>query len=105
MDLPRAGREFYGVTSIAATDRITGEPIEGLTWEASFDGGVTWVAGTQDAAGWRWLVAGPDFDPADWPGLPVATYTVVPESTQPRIRAVSNPEALVRSGVPQIRVW
>ena len=81
MRLDRDAREFYTLT-IATTPTVA-------AWEASFDGGTTWVAGTAAGGNWRWLVAGPDAVPG--------TATVLSRSTGPKIRAVDNPEIVVRS--------
>lgn len=89
MKLTRIGREYLIVT-IATDPEITG-------WEASFDGGDTWavgepVTGSTEPA-WRWLLAGPDVvqPPASGQIEITATTTVV-------LRAVDNPEVLIRKG-------
>lgn len=105
MKLPSTGREYYAL-------EITTSPAV-AAWEASFDGGATWVAGALDLVGnlWRWLVAGPDFDPSE-PGVVEADYTIVTAETStccqatcsertphrhPFVRAIDTPEVIVRS--------
>jgi hypothetical protein len=87
------GRAFYTLT-IVTDPQIT-------DWEASFDGGLTWVAGEptiRDANTWRWLVAGPGFTGDTTPAATVA------QSMAPLIRAVDTPEVLVEHA-PLIRVY
>lgn len=90
MRLRPNAREWYAL-ELATEPAVTG-------WEASFDAGVTWVASTAVGTDgyFRWLVAGPDADPGTAIVLPVGT-------TQPLVRAVENPEIVVR-GAPQIDV-
>ncbi len=84
--LSRHGREHFDQK--IATD----PPL--LAWEASFDGGTTWVAGEALAPAepdwYRWLVAG---DLAD-PGAADAVLQV--GEHQPLARAIANPEIVVR---------
>lgn len=94
---PRA-REYY-VVQIDTVPALAG-------WEASFDGGTTWragelVAGTTNR--WRWLLAGPTFDPAGAPALGGATVTTVPATTSPLLRATDAPAVVVSDG-PVVRV-
>lgn len=90
MQLHPAARKWY---SLAVT---TAPPIAPDAWEATFDGGTTWVGATvldDDTTLSRWLVAGPTFDPAS---APEATYTSLPlNRTTPRLRVVDAPEVLV----------
>jgi hypothetical protein len=76
---PRA-REYY------ALEIVTDPPVP--SWDASFDDGVTWVAGTTTDGVTRWLVAGPDANPTG--------ATVLAKSVKPLVRATSNPEIVVR---------
>ncbi|MBT9255363.1 hypothetical protein KMZ30_07230 [Phycicoccus sp. KQZ13P-1] len=85
MILKRAGREFYNL-AISTTPAVA-------SWEASFDGGATWSAGTagtvDGVAVMQWLIAGPS----------VAKETAVAQLSGPvvpQIRATSNPEIVVR---------
>lgn len=95
MDLPRRGREFYDQT-ITTAPAVAG-------WEASFDGGTTYVAGEEveidppvtGALRMRWLVAGPLADPG--------TAEVISADLVPLLRATDNPELIVRKG-PKIRL-
>ena len=80
MKLHPLGREFYSLT-------VTTEPAV-AAWEASFDGGETWVAGESAGAAFRWLVAGPDATPGD--------ATVLAGSVAPIVRATDDPEVIVR---------
>jgi hypothetical protein len=86
MNLRRNAREFY-------TLEITTEP-EVTSWDASFDNGSTWDAGTpatlDGADVHRWLVAGDDADA----GTAVAVLTT---SVRPLIRATDTPEVIVRA--------
>jgi hypothetical protein len=90
MQLPRKGREFYRLII------VTDPPI--TTWEASFDSEGTWATGEAIAGGvTRWLVRGPNFDNS---GTQPASQAVVSDM-HPKIRAVSNPEVIIRVG-PQV---
>ena len=78
MILSAQGREYYQLS-------ITTDPVTATTdWEASFDGGKTWVA-----------VAGPN--------APAATPAgqTVPASMNPLVRLAAAPELIVR-GAPRI---
>lgn len=94
MRLSPSGREWYTL-EISTTPAVTG-------WDASFDGGATWVASTAVGSDgyYRWLVAGPSA--TDNP----AGTTVLPlNRTQPKIRASANPELIIRGSlVPYIEV-
>ena len=54
MRLHPLGREVYAV-------QVTLDPSASGTWQASFDGGTTWLDGTlqTDGVSFGWLVAGP----------------------------------------------
>ena len=84
MQLAKTGREYYdpGPTT---TPALTG-------WEASFDGGSTWVAGDVLDGRPKWLVRGPGFADDTTPSV------LISENTNPMIRATDNPEVLVRRG-------
>src|SRR5688572_16374864 len=86
--LPRLGREYYRV-------RITTEP-QLTSWEISFDKGLTWhaMAWDNDNNLSTILVAGPGFVANQGDTTP---FAVVPASVVPYIRAVDNPEVIVRS--------
>lgn len=84
MYLPPSGVDYYTLT-ITTTPPLSG-------WEASFDGGTTWIAGvlkvgTTDT--WQWLLAGPQV------AVPGSAH-VIPNDLEPLIRAVSNPQVFVR---------
>ena len=82
MQLHHLAREYY-------TLRIETVP-EIATWEASFDGGTTWVAGEHTAAyTMRWLLAGADAD--------ATGATVVNAKTIPMLRVIDTPEIVVRA--------
>lgn len=87
MQLEPAGREFYNL-------EITASPAVSGGWEASFDGGTTWVAGTAGTVNgtdvYQWLLAGASADV----GTAVATISA---SVVPLIRATESPELVVRS--------
>lgn len=87
MNLNKLAREFYAPTI------ITEPPV--AAWSASFDDGATWVEGELVSDQHRWLVAGPAADPG--------TATVVPATVTPLLRAVDNPEIIVRDA-PRIYV-
>ena len=92
MILPRWAREFYEV----APDTTPTLPT-GTTWQASFDDAVTWVPGALVNGFWQWLVAGPDFTPADGDPTP---YTVITGYTVPWLRFTAAPEVGGIRGVP-----
>lgn len=83
MKLSRYGRENLKMT-------ITTDPP--LTdWEASFDGGVTWVAGTPEDDQTWWLLAGPDVEQE-------TAVAVLSRGSHPvMVRAIDDPEIIVRS--------
>lgn len=81
MRLNPLAREYY-------TLAITTDPAVTSGWEASFDGGTTWVAGTVTTSGTSWLVAGAQADPTG--------ATVIAQTTEPIIRATQAPEVIVR---------
>ncbi len=81
MELHQEAREYFDL-AIATTPTLTG-------WEASFDGGETWVAGEAVTGGARWLVAGAQADPGD--------ATVIANTVHPKVRAIANPEIVVRN--------
>ena len=89
MNLPASGREFYALR-ITTTPSVTG-------WEASFDGGDTYVAGVEDDGVTRWLVAGPDADEGD------AVAVIPAAGVRPRVRVEDDPEIIVRTA-PRIYV-
>ena len=89
MILKRAGREYYTL-EITTSPAVAG-------WDASFDAGVTWQAGTpatvDGAACHQWLLAGPD----------ATLGTAVKQLTgpvAPWLRATSSPEIIVRDAPP-----
>jgi len=82
--LNRAGRGEYSL-SIDLNPPIAG------TWQASFDGGVTWIDGVPSSGVWSWLVAGPDFDAEDVGMDPAATKAVISSSVIPLLRIANNP--------------
>jgi hypothetical protein len=86
--LPKIGREYYRV-------HIETEPPIN-TWEISFDGGQIWTDMTHDAqTGYNSvLVAGPFFEPEVGD---VAVFSVISESVVPYVRAVDNPEVIIRT--------
>jgi hypothetical protein len=86
--LPRLGREYYRV-EITTDPQIT-------QWEISLDHGVTWVAMEYDNVTnfCSRLVRGPDFVA---PGGDTNVSSLVAASVTPYIRAVDNPEVIVRA--------
>jgi hypothetical protein len=67
---------------------------------ASFDAEATWVNGelvTDTTDTFRWLVAGPDFDPSD-PNVVSADYTMIPANVTPMLRSYDAPEVIQRKG-------
>lgn len=85
MFLPPNGSEYYDQTIITAPQLTD--------WEASFDGGQTWVAAVTDPADnthYRWLVKGPNCPQAD------SSATLLSADTQPLIRAIGTPEVIIR---------
>lgn len=89
--LSRHGREHYD-------QLITTEPPI-LAWEASFDGGATWQAGSAvpGEPGWyRWLIAGDLANPAG----AVAVLDPTGEDLEVLARAAANPEIIVRDLEP-----
>ena len=91
MKLTRASREWYAL-EIATTPAVT-------SWDASFDGGTTWLASTTVGADgyFRWLVAGPDADPT-------GAVVLAAGRTMPLLRATENPEVIIRNAEVPIDV-
>ena len=88
MRLHRKAREYLKL------EIVTEPPV--ASWEASFDDGVTWVAGAKDGTLTRWLLAGPE---AAGEGATVLTGNALP-----LLRAADNPEVIVTHG-PRIQVY
>lgn len=89
MRLNSHGREVY-------RQSVTLDPVATGTWEASFDDGATWVAGTDLGDGsFGWLVAGFDNDGADNPvyQFPAGLLTITP-----LLRLVTGQEEIVVDG-------
>lgn len=87
MYLSSDGREFYTL------EIVTDPAVSG--WEAHFGeldeaDDKVWVAGEADGANTRWLLAGPDAE-LD------AAAAVIDASVEPKVRAIDNPEIIVRS--------
>lgn len=94
MRLNSFGREVYAV-------QVTLDPTASGTWEASFDGGATWLAGTlqTDQVSYGWLVAGPDNDGTG------AVYQFAPGTlaVTPMLRLTVGAEQIVLDG-PSIEI-
>ncbi len=86
MRLEPAGREFYKLD-------ITTEPAV-TAWEASFDGGTTWQPSTDVGGLSAWLIAGPGAE------VGTAVHVAPLGRTVPTLRAVDNPEIIIRDGPP-----
>lgn len=95
MNLSRYGREHYDIKL------VTDPQVSAM--EASFDDGMSWVAGdalTGEDAGWfRWLVSGPSAEPES----PVDAVVLSVGKHTPIGRATDNPEVIVRE-LPAISV-
>lgn len=90
MKLDRNARDNYEVT-ITTNPEVTG-------WEASFDGGTTWAAGTVHpvtADTWVWLVAGPNVTQD-------TAVAVITRRLTPKVRAIENPLIVVYDAPPII---
>lgn len=91
MHLEPKARKYYQLS-------IVTEPATTATWEASFDDGVTWHEGEESTPDvWRWLIAGPEFDPedeveAEYIALEVADYVPV------LLKLSVNPEVVIIDG-------
>jgi len=85
--LNKRARVFYAL--IIETDL----PTSG--WEASFDGGATWLPGEEVNGNTRWLIHGPDFDPT---GITPATSTLIATGVTPLLRLIDNPEVDIERG-------
>lgn len=90
MILSRHGKEYLELT-LSTTPAVDG-------WEATFDDGDTWTAGTEVTVGdetrYRWLLAGSLADTTD------AVAVLEPGIHVVVVRATSNPEIIARSGDP-----
>jgi hypothetical protein len=93
MRLPRRGRELYAVDIVTTPATLVTQ------WEASFDGGSTWVSPMTLGDGRTgWLLAGPAFSGIADPG-----QVVVVEDCQPYARLTDTPEVLIRD-MPRIEL-
>lgn len=92
--IPRLGREYYRV-EIITVPQLT-------NWEISIDHGVNWhtMSFDTDTNEAMVLVAGPDFVPVNGD---TTDFVQVPNSVMPYLRAIDNPEVIVRS-TPRIDV-
>lgn len=91
MKLFRQERDYY-VLAITTTPALTG------TWEASFDGGDTWIDGVASGDNWTWLVAGPDFDAAAVGMNPADTKATITTAVSPLLRNKENPVLDIQQG-------
>ena len=91
MQLSRHAREFYAVTL------TTDPPV--TAWEASFDGGATWAAGSRVGVTdeYRWLVAG------NAAAVGAAVAVLAPGTHPVLTRTTSGVEIVVRN-IPSITV-
>lgn len=85
MQLFRGERDWY-VLDITTVPAIEGD------WEASFDGGTTWITGHPTDDHYAWLLAGPDFDATDV-GMSAGDTdaTITTRSVTPLLRIKDNP--------------
>lgn len=93
MQLFRGERDWY-VLDITTVPAIEGD------WEASFDGGTTWITGhPTDDDKWAWLLAGPDFDAAAV-GMDAGDTdaTITASSVTPQLRIKDNPVLNIEQG-------
>lgn len=90
MILSTFGREYYALT-------ITTTPVTQPTdWEASFDGGTTWVGASNVNGNSAWLVRGTS-------AAAGSAVAVISRSVSPLVRLTTNPELVVR-GAPGIQL-
>lgn len=83
MILHRNGREYYALA-------ITTTPNTGPTdWQASFDGGSTWVTAVSVSGNSAWLLAGAEADPT-------GAVAVVSRRVRPLVRLTVAPEIVIR---------
>lgn len=77
------------------TDGRTGLAITGASYEATFDGGLTWIDADTSAGGYRWMLRGPLYKPdeAGMPAVPpgVTVVTIAANLTY-TVRAIAAPE-------------
>lgn len=97
MRLHREERDNY-VVGISVEPDLTG------TWQASFDGGTTWIDGIATDDNWAWLVAGPDFNATDVGMTDGDTVATISRSVQPLLRLKDDPIVDVQRG-PTIDLW
>ena len=84
MKLDREARQFYD------PGPMTEPASAAANWEASFDGGETWLAPTDilnDRP--RWLVAGPDAEVGS------AAVVITQDTLRPQLRLTTPPELIV----------
>lgn len=75
MQLPRRAQKWLYL-DIELVD-AHGSIVNGATFDASFDGGVTWIPGDTTDGSPRWMLRGPDYDPAE-AGMPTVPDGVTP---------------------------
>jgi len=85
MRLDPQARRYYRL-------EVTTEPFEvpATEWEASFDGGATWLPATEVDGLPAWLIAGPYADPG-------GAVAVVVKNVRPKIRVVADPEVEIEN--------
>lgn len=97
MQLYRAERDWY-VLSIT-----TVPPVEG-DWEASFDGGTTWITGHPTDDKVAWLLAGPDFDAAAVGMSAGDTDATITKTVLPLLRIKDNPILDIEQAPSNVRL-
>jgi len=92
-------RDYYAIQ--IATKTSNGDPIPAADWEASFDGGTTWIDAVvqtdPETGDWStWLLVGPDVAQ----GTAVAVIT---DDLRPQVRATDG-SAVIVERAPRIRL-
>lgn len=90
MKLSVESRQYYRLT-------VTTTPAVTAPWEASFDNGTTWTAGTDEGSGvWSWLLAtGSTLDSANNPAGTITVATAAGQVTRPLLRCDNGSESIV----------
>lgn len=89
MKLSSYGREYYELTITTSPATIPTD------WEASFDGGATWITALNVSGNSAWLVRGTNA-PAG------AAVAIITASLNPKVRLTLSPEIIVRDETPRI---
>lgn len=99
MELPRRAQKWLYL-DMELVD-AHGNAVTGAGFEASFDGGLTWIDGDTSDGSPRWMLRGPLYNPNE-AGMPAPpngiTPVTIPASSTFEARAIAAPEVETYTG-------